>query len=143
MHIEHVNMLDFNDKSDRNWCFSFGNLGAIFNGASAQHFPPRKEEWLIRLGKRSPAGQRRQRLLLRVWPVEFHHGLDLNSTGLVQSQVIGFRTLTLQSQGMVISQEAAFQFFVSPSETHHVVGLHIMRTLYRWIEWHSKRWRPL
>ena len=30
----------FYDKSDRNWCFSFGNLGIIFNSASAQHCPP-------------------------------------------------------------------------------------------------------
>ena len=40
IHMEHINVLDFGDKSDRNWCFSFGNLGIIFNGASAQLFPP-------------------------------------------------------------------------------------------------------
>ena len=37
-------MLDFEDKSERNWCFSFGNLWIIFSGASSQLFPPR-EKW--------------------------------------------------------------------------------------------------
>ena len=44
IYIEHINVLDFDDKSERNLCFSFGNLGVIFNGASAQLFPPR-EKW--------------------------------------------------------------------------------------------------
>ena len=38
--MERMNVLDLGDKSERNWCFSFGNLGIIFNGASAQIFPP-------------------------------------------------------------------------------------------------------
>ena len=42
--MEHINVLDFDDKSEINLCFSFGNLGIIFNGASAQLFPPR-EKW--------------------------------------------------------------------------------------------------
>ena len=46
IHMEHINALDFDDKSERNLCFSFGNLGIIFNGASAQLFPPR-EKWLF------------------------------------------------------------------------------------------------
>ena len=40
IHMEHINVLNFDDKSERNLCFSFGNLGIIFNGASAQLFPP-------------------------------------------------------------------------------------------------------
>ena len=40
IHMEHMNVLDFDDKSERKLCFSFGNLGIIFNGASAQLFPP-------------------------------------------------------------------------------------------------------
>ena len=44
IHMEHINVLDFDDKSERNLCFSFGNSGIIFNGASAQLFPPR-EKW--------------------------------------------------------------------------------------------------
>ena len=40
MHMKHINVLDFDDKSDRNCCFSFGNFGIIFNGASAQPFLP-------------------------------------------------------------------------------------------------------
>ena len=44
IHMEHINVLDFDDKSVRNLCFSFGNSGIIFNGASAQLFPPR-EKW--------------------------------------------------------------------------------------------------
>ena len=40
IHMEHINVLDYDDKSERNLCFSFGNLGIIFNGASAQLFPP-------------------------------------------------------------------------------------------------------
>ena len=43
MHMEHINVRDFDDKFDRNLCFSFGNLGIIFNGASAQFFPPREK----------------------------------------------------------------------------------------------------
>ena len=43
LHMEHINVLDFDDKSERNLCFSFGNSGIIFNGASAQLFPPRKK----------------------------------------------------------------------------------------------------
>ena len=27
IHMEHINVLDFDDKSERNLCFSFGNLG--------------------------------------------------------------------------------------------------------------------
>ena len=46
IHVEHINVLDFDDKSERNLCFSFGNLWIIFNGASAQLFPPR-EKWLF------------------------------------------------------------------------------------------------
>ena len=46
IHMEHINVLDFDDKSERNLCFSFGNLGIIFNGASVQLFPPR-EKWLF------------------------------------------------------------------------------------------------
>ena len=37
---KHIDMLNFHNKSDRNWCFSFGNFGIIFNSASAQHFLP-------------------------------------------------------------------------------------------------------
>ena len=44
IHMEHINVLDFDDKSERNLCFFFGNSGIIFNGASAQLFPPR-EKW--------------------------------------------------------------------------------------------------
>ena len=44
IHMEHINVQDFDYKSERNLCFSFGNLGIIFNGASAQLFPPR-EKW--------------------------------------------------------------------------------------------------
>ena len=44
IHMEHINVLDFDDKSERNLCFSFGYLGIIFNGTSAQLFPPR-EKW--------------------------------------------------------------------------------------------------
>ena len=44
IHMEHINVLGFDDKSERNLCFSFGNLGIIFNGASAQLFSPR-EKW--------------------------------------------------------------------------------------------------
>ena len=40
IHMEHINVLDFEDKSERNLCFSFGNLGIIFKSASAQLFPP-------------------------------------------------------------------------------------------------------
>ena len=40
IHIENIDMLEFDDKSDRNWRFSFRNLGIIFNSVSAQHFPP-------------------------------------------------------------------------------------------------------
>ena len=40
IHMEHINVLNFDDKSERNLCFSFGNLGIIFNGVSAQLFPP-------------------------------------------------------------------------------------------------------
>ena len=39
--MEHIDMLNFNYKPDKSWCFSFGNLGIIFNSASAQKFPPR------------------------------------------------------------------------------------------------------
>ena len=44
IHMEHINVLDFDDKSETNLRFSFGNLGIIFNGASAQLFLPR-EKW--------------------------------------------------------------------------------------------------
>ena len=47
IHMEHINVLDFDDKSERNlcfWTFSFGNSGIIFKVASAQLFPPR-EKW--------------------------------------------------------------------------------------------------
>ena len=44
IHMEHINVPDFDDKSERNLCFSFGNSGIIFNGASAQLFPPR-DKW--------------------------------------------------------------------------------------------------
>ena len=44
IHMEQINVLDFDDKSERNLCFSFGNSGIVFNGASAQLFPPR-EKW--------------------------------------------------------------------------------------------------
>ena len=37
IHTKHINALDFDDKSG-NWSFSFGNVGIIFNGASAQLF---------------------------------------------------------------------------------------------------------
>ena len=37
-------MLDFDYESELNFVFSFGNLGIIFNSASAQLFPPR-EKW--------------------------------------------------------------------------------------------------
>ena len=46
IHMEHINVLDFDDKSERNLCFSFGNLGIIFNGVSVQLFPP-SEKWLF------------------------------------------------------------------------------------------------
>ena len=42
--MEHINVLYFDDKFERNLCFSYGNLGIIFNGASAQVFPLR-EKW--------------------------------------------------------------------------------------------------
>ena len=38
--MKHINVLDLNDEFDRNWCFSFGNLEIISNGASAQLFQP-------------------------------------------------------------------------------------------------------
>ena len=34
IHREQINLLDFYDASDRNLCFSLGNLGIIFNSAS-------------------------------------------------------------------------------------------------------------
>ena len=40
IHMEHINVMDFDDKYERNLCFSFGNLGIIFNGASVQLFRP-------------------------------------------------------------------------------------------------------
>ena len=53
IHMEHINVLGFDDKSEWNLCFSFGNLGIIFNGASAQLFFA-QGEMVIRLGQRSP-----------------------------------------------------------------------------------------
>ena len=47
IHMEHINVLDFDDKSERNlcfWTFFFGNSGIIFKVASAQLFPLR-EKW--------------------------------------------------------------------------------------------------
>ena len=44
IHMEHINVLDFDEKSERNLCFSFGKLGIIFNSVSTQLFPPR-EKW--------------------------------------------------------------------------------------------------
>ena len=38
--MKHINVLDFDDESDRNLCFFFGNLGIILHGASAQDFLP-------------------------------------------------------------------------------------------------------
>ena len=40
--MKHTNVLDFVDKSDRNWCFYFANFGIIFIGASAQLFRQRR-----------------------------------------------------------------------------------------------------
>ena len=70
--------------------FSFGNLGIIFNGASAQLFFA-QGEILIRLGQRSPTGQWRQRLIdadceptslkLEVAPVFCYLGDYLSSDG--------------------------------------------------------------
>ena len=44
IHMEHINVLSFGDKYERNLCFSFENLGIIFNSASANFFTPR-EKW--------------------------------------------------------------------------------------------------
>ena len=44
IHMVYINVLDFDDKFERDLCFSIGNLGIIFNSASAQLFPPR-EKW--------------------------------------------------------------------------------------------------
>ena len=41
--MEHINVLDFYDKSEGNLRFSFGNLGIVFNGASAQLFSAQGE----------------------------------------------------------------------------------------------------
>ena len=65
LHIEHINVLDFDDESDRNWWFFSGNLRIIFIGDSAQLFSA-QGEWVIRLGQRSSTGQRRQRLVLEI-----------------------------------------------------------------------------
>ena len=65
LHIEHINVLDFDDVSDRNWWFCSGNLRIIFIGDSAQLFSA-QGEWVIRLGQRSSTGQRRQRLVLEI-----------------------------------------------------------------------------
>ena len=46
-------------------------------------------------------------------PAKFHHGLDRNHTTLVQSQVIGFRPLTLQFQATVIGQKSVFRVCVN------------------------------
>ena len=62
IHMKDINVLDFDDKSERNLCFFFGNLGIIFNGASAHLFSA-QGEMVIRLGQRSPTGQWRQRLI--------------------------------------------------------------------------------
>ena len=35
----HMNLLDFDDKSDKNCRISFANLGIIFNSGSTQYFP--------------------------------------------------------------------------------------------------------
>ena len=43
IHMEHINVLAFDDKSERNLCFYFRNLGIIFNDAGAQLFPPRQK----------------------------------------------------------------------------------------------------
>ena len=37
IHIEDINLLDFDDKSDRNCCFVLGNLGIVFKSTSTQH----------------------------------------------------------------------------------------------------------
>ena len=44
IHMVYINVLGFDDKFERDLCFSIGNLGIIFNSASAQLFPPR-EKW--------------------------------------------------------------------------------------------------
>ena len=72
IHMEYINVLDFEDKSERNLCFSFGNLGIIFSGASAQLFPA-QGEMVIRLGQRSPTGQWRQRLIDADWNQGVHY----------------------------------------------------------------------
>ena len=44
-------------------------------------------------------------------PTEFHHGLDLNHTTLIQSQVIGFWPLTIQFLATVIDQKSVLPCF--------------------------------
>ena len=46
-------------------------------------------------------------------PAEFHHGLDLNHTTLVQSQVIGFGPVTLQFLATVIGQNLCYRVCVN------------------------------
>ena len=66
IHMEHINVLSFGNKYERNLCFSFENLGIIFNGASASFFHA-QGEMVIGLGQRSPTGQWRQRLIDADW----------------------------------------------------------------------------
>ena len=45
IHMSTYNLLNFNDKSQRNLCFFFGNLGIIFTSASTQNVPPTENGW--------------------------------------------------------------------------------------------------
>ena len=47
IYVKHINVLDFDDKFDCIRYFSYGILGIIFNGASAQLFSA-QEQWVIR-----------------------------------------------------------------------------------------------
>ena len=49
--------MDFGDKFDRDYCFSFWNVGIIFLCAGVNKISRR----VIRLGQRSPTGQLHQR----------------------------------------------------------------------------------
>ena len=68
MRREHINLLNFDDISDKNWCFFFlWKLGDYIKHQlitfSAQG------QWVIRQGQRSPAGQCWPRLIHAEWRI--------------------------------------------------------------------------
>ena len=68
IHMVYINVLGFDDKFERDLCFFIGNLGIIFNSASAQLFSA-QGEMVIGLGQRSPTGQWWQRLIDADWMI--------------------------------------------------------------------------